>query len=227
MSGAGEALPAPVGSEEFVLRIRAALASPADGGLATRFAAPLVTALVADAAEDPRRLSLVLRETIGALDRIGVPRGRQFVLLGGDPVAADAGVRAQALRAELGVPVYVHAPERTGFVAGRLADGTPVELDDELREAEAIVTVGSWSVDSGGPRGGAALLCPGVAVAATTRAAYAAARARGAAAAWAFALAAETQAPVNLSVAWDDAGRVVAASGRTAFEAHARVAGMP
>ena len=154
-----------------------------------------------------------------------MPRGRQFVLLGGDPPANAAPERALALRDSLGVTVFVHAPERAGFIAGKLAAGGPLELDDELREAEAIVTVGRWQTDAdGAPRGGAALLCPGVACAAT-RAAYAAARAHGAAAAWAFALAAERAAPVDLSVAWDRAGAVEVASGRVAFAAHARAAG--
>jgi hypothetical protein len=215
-----------VRSADLVKRVRSALATPADGALATRFTGPLVTALVADASEEPRRLALVLAELIRALDHIGVPRARQFVLLGGDPPASDAAAIALALREALGVPVFVNAPERAGFVAGRLADGTPVELDDELREAEAIVTVGAWGIGADGPRGGAALLCPGVASAAT-RAAYAAARARGAGPAWAFARAAEREAPVDLSLAWDDAGRVVAASGRSAFATHAREAGLP
>src|ERR1051325_8858920 len=71
-------------------RVRAALADLDTAALASRFPAPLVTALVADASEPGRGLELALAETIAALDRVGVPRGRQFVLLGGDPVAADA-----------------------------------------------------------------------------------------------------------------------------------------
>ena len=225
MSDSGEAIGEGVRAD-FGQRVRNALAAPEDGALATCFTAPLVTALVADASEDPSRLALALSELIRALDRIGVPRTRQFVLLGGDPPMGGAASRASSLRGMLGVPVLVSEPGRVGFVAGRLADGTPVELDDELREAEAIVTVGGWSPDAAAPRGGAALLCPGVASAAT-RAAYAAARARGGGAAWAFALAAEREAPVDLSLAWDDSGRVVAASGRSAFAAHARAAGLP
>jgi hypothetical protein len=223
---------APVGtagdgaSAEFAERVRSALAAPEAGPLAARFTAPLMTALVADASEDPLRLAHALAELIRALDRIGVPRARQFVLLGGDPPAPGAAGSARTLREALGVPVLASVPERAGFVAGRLHNGTPIELDDELREAEAIVTVGGWSPDAAAPRGGAALLCPGVA-SAQTRAAYAAARARGDGAAWAFALAAERAAPVDLSLAWDDSGRVVAESGRSAFAAHARAAGRP
>ncbi len=204
--------------------MRAALADPDTAALARRFPAPLMTALVADACEPGRELEIALAETIAALDRVGVPRGRQFVLLGGDPVTADAAARTRSLRAFLGVPVLAHAPGRAGFVAGRLASGAPIELDDELREAEAIVTVGGWSARADGPRGGPALLCPGVAAAAT-RAAFAAARARGKAAAWEFALAAERVVPVDLSLGWDDAGHVVATGGREAFAAHARAAG--
>jgi hypothetical protein len=211
---------------EFAERVRSALAAPEAGPLAARFTAPLMTVLVADTGDHPVRLALALAELIRALDRIGVPRARQFVLLGGDPPAPAASERVRALREALGVPVLASVPARAGFVAGRLADGTPIELDDELREAEAIVTVGSWSRDAAAPRGGAALLCPGVA-SAPTRAAYAAARARGDGAAWAFALAAERAAPVDLSLAWDDAGQVIAASGRSAFAAHARAAGRP
>ncbi|HEY6193912.1 MAG TPA: hypothetical protein VI504_02630, partial [Candidatus Eisenbacteria bacterium] len=135
-------------------RVRAALADLDTAALASRFPAPLVTALVADASEPGRGLELALAETIAALDRVGVPRGRQFVLLGGDPVAADAATRARSLRALLGVPVFVHAPERAGFVAGRIESGATIELDDELREAEAIVTVGGWAARADGPRGG-------------------------------------------------------------------------
>lgn len=211
---------------EFAERVRTALAAPEAGPLAARFTAPLMTALVADASEDRVRLGLALAELIRALDRIGVPRARQFVLLGGDPPAPGAHESARALREALGVPVLTSLPDRAGFVAGRLDDGTPIELDDELREAEAIVTVGGWNPDAAAPRGGAALLCPGVACA-PTRAAYAAARARGGGAAWAFALAAERAAPVDLSLAWDDSGQVLAASGRSAFAAHARAAGRP
>ena len=212
---------AAVAESEWRTRVRAALAAPEAAALRTRFTAPLVTVLIADAGEAGSGLEIALVETIAALDRVGVPRGRQLVLLGGDPVVADVAALARALQVAVGVPVLAHAPERAGFVAGRLASGTPIELDDELREAEAIVTVGGWSVRADGPRGGAALLCPGVATAAT-RSAFAAARARGSADAWGFALAAERAAPVDLSLGWDAAGHVVAASGSEAFAAHAR-----
>ena len=61
--------------------------------------------------------------------------------------------------------MLAHDPAaRSGFHAGTLADGTPVELDDELREAEEVVIVGRLTGDRrGGLRGGPALLWPGLA----------------------------------------------------------------
>ncbi len=95
------------------------------------------------------------------------------------------------------------------------ADGTPIELDDELREAEAIVVV------AGGPvRAVARTVVPGVAVA-STRAAFDRAQASGETAAWTFVREAEVQAPIDLLVWWDDAGEVCAASGRYALEGFA------
>ena len=187
--------------------------SPADGTLGSRFVAPLVTWLVADAGAG-EELGDALTGTMRALERVGVLRGRQFVLLGGDPVAGGAPDRARALRALLGVPVIVHHPERHGFVAGELPDGTPLELDDELREAEAIVSVGG-----GSPWARATVVVPGACVA-RTRVAFEATRAEaGRAAAWAFLQAAERLAPIDLAVAWDPNGRVWSASGSHALAA--------
>lgn len=185
-------------------QVRAAVAAPFDGTLGSRFVAPLVTWLVADASA-PESLGDVLAGTMAALERVGVLRGRQFVLLGGDPVAPGARARAKALRAELGVPVLVHDPEREGFVAGTLGDGTPVELDDELREAEAIVAVaigGAWAL--------AGAVVPGVACA-RTRAAFE--RARAAGDGWGFVRAAEREAPLDLAVWCDERGGCRVASG--------------
>ena len=211
--------------DEFRARVRSALAVPGVDSLAARFHAPVLTAVLADAGEAEPLLAAALAELVGALDHVGVPRGRQFVLLGGDPPPLDAHGLAQRLAGLLTVPVLVHEPDRAGFAAGKLATGTLIELDDELREAEAIVAVGSWSVNPAGPRGGIALLCPGVATTSTRRA-YVAASGQGAAAAWAFARQVERAVPVDLSVAWDRAYCVVVAGGRDAFAAHARVAGV-
>ena len=203
-------------SEALRERVRSAVASPLDGTLGSRFVAPLVTWLVADASA-PESLNDVLAGTLSALERVGVLRGRQFVLLGGDPVPEGARARARALRAALGVPVLVHDPEREGFVAGTLADGTAVELDDELREAEAIVAVGI-----GGPWTVAGAVVPGVACA-RTRFAFARARTEGTA--WAFVRSAEREAPLDLAVWCDERGECRAATGAVLLTLAAEQAG--
>lgn len=211
-------------AEEFRARVRAALARPEDGALATRFFAPLVTALVVHADEDDAIVGAVL-ETLDALARIGMPRGRAYVLLAGEGAPALAALRMPQLRAALGVPVLVHDPSRDGFAAGRLPDGSALVLDDELREAEAIVTLSSIG---NGARAGwraAALLCPGACTDAT-RMTFASAHTRdGESGAWRLVRAAEREAPIDLAVWWDAAGSVTAASGRWALAALAGAAG--
>jgi hypothetical protein len=206
-------------SATFAARVRSALASPVGGPLATRFVAPLVTALVAESSE-PERLLPALVETSRALASVGVPPGRQFVLLGG-PERESGGGPAPALARDLaralGIPAHVHRPAAACFTAGRLDDGTPIELDDELREAEAIVVVGHCASAAGAMRGGPWLIVPGVASAATRRALAAARTGGGERAALAFSLAAERLAPVDFAVLWDDAGVVVAGAARALF----------
>jgi len=201
----------------FEAAVREALRAPGGRPLAGRFPAPLVTAIVAGgAAAEGERLAAALAGTLEALERAGVPRGRQFVLLatGSRPAAAP-------LRAALGVPVLEHDPEGPHFVVGRAGDGTPFEVDDELREAEAIVVVGPEAAGEGGGAG-LALLCPGV-VSARTAAACALVRARaGGAAAGAFVLELERGLGVDLAVTWDARGAVLAEGGRERFEAMAR-----
>jgi hypothetical protein len=153
-------------SEEFRAAVRTALASAEGGPLGRRIRAATITAIVADARGDERD-AIALEELADALTRAGVPRGRQFVLLGD----AEAGVlpareAARALRARLGMAVLAHDPHsRASFHAGDLADGTRVELDDELREAEEVVIAGRFAADRGGP----AALWPGLASAAARR----------------------------------------------------------
>lgn len=209
---------APVPFAEAVAR---ALAAPEDGPLAARFPAALVTAIVAWAPADERdRLELALAATIARLAGLGVPRGRQFVLLAAGPDART--VESKDLRDKLGVPVMAHDPAGAFFVAGRAADGSALEFSDELREAEALVVVGPARHAGEPPSGGPFMLCPGVA-AARTRDAYFATLARGGAdAALAFALAAERALPVDLAVLWDADGRVIAGGGRERFAAVAR-----
>ena len=191
------------------------------GVLASLFAAPLVTALVVDAedAVSVPGFETAMLEVRDALERVGVPRGRQFVLVGGrqpEPAHLPAARRDQ-LRERLALPVLVHDPAGPSFTAGRLGSGTPIELDDELREAEAIVCAGSYGLEPAEVRGGPYLLVPGVASLATRRA-LAAERARaGERAAFGFALAAEVHAPVDLAVLWGRAGDVIAGPGRALF----------
>jgi len=224
--------------DAFARAVREALAAPLDGPLATRFGAPLVTALIADVADatdgadgadraGEAPLAIALAELGEALERIGVPRGRQFVLLGhADGVERPGGEIASVLRRTLSVPVLLREPSGACFRAGRLADGTPIELDDELREAEAIVAVGRCSALPGSISGGPYLLVPGLCSAATRRALAAARDGSGERAALAFSLAAHALAPVDLALVWDDAGQSIAGSGGAVFSALARCAGL-
>ena len=208
----------PVAFADAVAR---ALATPEDGPLGARFPAALVTAIVAWAAPDDRdRLAPALGATIARLVSLGVPQGRQYVLL-----AAGPGGRSTIggdLRETLGVPVIAHDPAGACFVAGRSDDGSALEFSDELREAEALVVVGP-AMDAGAlPAGGPFLLCPGVA-STRTRAAWRVCLERGGVGrALAFALEAERALPVQLAVLWDAEGRVVAGGGRERFAAAAR-----
>jgi hypothetical protein len=202
-----------------------ALTDSTPGALAARFTAPLVTALVADASEDAG-LVPALVEVSRALERVGVPRGRQFVLLGHGGAVRRAELRARVarLRGELALALVAHDSAGPTFTVGQAADGTPIELDDELREAEAILCIGRSFAAAGRVHGGPYLLVPGVA-SQRTRDAIAAARTRGGEdAGLALALEAERLAPVDLAVGWDDHGRVLAGRGCERFAALARAA---
>ena len=213
----------------FSLRVREALVAPEGSPLSTLFTAPLVTALVVDLAEAraDERVRLALLEVSAALERVGVPRGRQFVLVGGTVHAAAPGVKEwlAGLSRQLALTVFPHDPKQW-FTAGRTPAGEPIELDDELREAEAILCIGRGEAAPGRVHGGPFLLVPGVASLATVQA-WAARRAEaGERGALALALAAEEQAPVDLAISWDARGdHVRAGRGRTQFAALAREAG--
>ena len=211
-------------AEAFAAAVARALASPEDGPLTARFPAALVTAIAA--APDPGQPGLLeraLAATISRLEEVGVPRGRQYVLLAAG--APDPGALTASLRLALGVPVMAHDPAGPSFVAGHAPDGTPLELDDELREAEALVVVGPAPRD-GGLRGGPFLLCPGLASARTALAWEVVLARGGPRAAWALALACEREARVDFAVLWDESGRVVAGGGRERFQALATAAGL-
>ncbi len=149
----------------FRMQVRRALAAPVGGELRSVFAAPLITAIIADGQAD-ERAETALVELIDALVRIGLPRGRMFALLtGSGPAGVTPRERARELHDTLGVPVLVHDPGRSAHSrAGVLADGTVLDLDDELREAEAVVVVGRFGTDRGqAVRGGFCALAPGLA----------------------------------------------------------------
>ncbi len=202
-------------SGDFRARLAAALAAPLDGPLAARFVAPLVTALVAYADEGPE-LADALAGVSEALERVGVPRGRQYVLLTGDADPLAGPERARTLRAALGMPVLVHDPARAGFFAGRLPGGEPLELDDELREAEAVVTLSSLGGRAESAWRAATVVCPG-ACSAATRAAFARARTGDPAADWRLLQHCEREVPHDLVVWWEASGTVQAAGGRHAL----------
>ena len=152
----------------FRTSVRRALAAPLGGPLRTRFTAPRITALVADGQAD-ERVQMALAELADALVGVGLPRGRMFTLLtGGGPAGVTPRERARELHDTLGMPVLVHDPAASAHTrAGVLADGTVLELDDELREAEAVVIVGRYGTDARqAVRGGPNALLPGLASAA-------------------------------------------------------------
>ncbi len=150
-------------SEAFRVAVRQALADAYGGPLARRIVAGTTTAIVADACGDVLD-DVALEEVSAALVRAGVPRGRQFVLLGSEvPAVARAGARASGLRAQLGIPVIAHDPDGPCYVAGHLPDGRRVEFDDELREAEEVLFVGRCMRVVPDGRGGTGTVWPGVA----------------------------------------------------------------
>src|SRR5258708_4410351 len=201
--------------------VRRALASPLDGTLASRFAAPGETVIVAEARGDAE-LGIALVELVDALVHVGVARGRMVLLLANaDGSAAAFAERRRELASVLGCAVIVHDPERSTHAPFPVPGWpAPLELDDELREAEAIVLVGEMSGDRALVRhGGPFAILPGLASRASAEAFRAAspddatARARATAAAEALG--------VDFALLWDEADppHVVAGSAAAAFTA--------
>lgn len=149
--------------------VRRALATPQGASLTQRFPAPHVTVLVGDA-----RLAshdeVALAEVAEALTRVGLPRGRMMTLLSGtQPIDAARRERAREMHDMLGMPVVLHDPiHGAGFTVGTTRHGLLVQLDDELREAEAVVLIGEFANDHvRGAHGGPFALLPGLASADT------------------------------------------------------------
>lgn len=202
--------------------LRAALARRDDRSPA-RFASPLVTAIVADLGSAPfETLVPLLLAVVTTLESVGVRRGRQFVLF----VRADGARTAgdpRAWRQALEIPVLFHDPAEPTFSVRQ--GETPIDLDDELREAEAIVTMGPAEVEPGGVTGGPFLLCPGAAGARTVERWDLIRDLHGLEAAMGFSREVERLAPVDLAITWDATGEVTVAPGGERFAALARAAG--
>ncbi len=144
--------------------LRTALESPIGDHLGQVFHAPFVTVLLAEqgGGEATAEALEVARD---ALARCGVAPGRQMVLLAstGAPLT-DAREVARALRSRLGLPVVLHDPARSPSMLSSKEGGLRIALDDELREAEAVVVVSEIRVGAAfGEAGGEELLVPGAA----------------------------------------------------------------
>lgn len=196
----------------FRAEIRRALATPVGAKLSQVFYAPRVTVLVADAQGGERDV-MALSELADALVRVGTARGRQMTILAGADRPGDAlRERARMLRATLGMPVVVHDPGAASpYSPGSVESVGPLGLDDELREAEAVVVVGRFSRGmAGAMHGGPALLLPGLADADTRE------RFRKAGAGDALSFAVLDHVEVDFALVWDsgDPSRARAGAGR-------------
>lgn len=123
--------------QEFGSSLRGAIESHVAPGAVTVIAAwpePESAALAA--------LAVVVR----ALEHHGIARGRQILLIPDLP-EADSGRddRAREVAAKLGITGLAHDRDRSAcFTAGRTLEGVAIEINDELREAEAVVLAGPW-----------------------------------------------------------------------------------
>ena len=189
----------------FRAAVRQALAAPEGLTLAQRFAAPMVTVIVAEAAGGAHEQT-ALAELTSALARVGLSRGRMMLLLAGtEPLDAAARASGRRLQEVLGIPVVLHDPIAAPcFEIGRLRDGTPIALDDELREAEAIVLVGEYSRGSRTSRcAGPFSLVPGLASPATHATFATLGNRAGLVAQESFLAEVLTLVPIDLALVWD------------------------
>jgi nickel-dependent lactate racemase len=223
----------PAAPGDFVGAVSRALERPAGGPLASAIPAAAQTVIVVDAGDARSRAALPV--VIAALVRSGHPRGRLVVVAAAaaTPARTEASARAAWTEAAGGVPVVFHDADRSAvFRAGRTAEGIDVEVDDELREAEAVVALGAIRESGAGMRRPAEwLIVPGLASRATCETLRAAtspsrgSRALDAHDAWS---AAAALVHVDFEIAWRGGeGREVVRSGVPPFvfedePAHAR-----
>lgn len=190
-------------SEALRDALRGALLAPMGARLDQVFHAPFVTVLLAER-DGGEAGATALELARDELSRRGVSSGRQMVLLASaDPPGASHRDEAKALRARLGIPVVLHDPERSPCMPASGEGALSIELDDELREAEAVMVVSAIRrSERFGERGGEELLLPGAASAATLlRCAALAARAEGRAA---LARAASRVCTIDYALLWTD-----------------------
>lgn len=192
-------------ARDFATAVADALERPAGGPLAGAIPAAAHTVIVIEPGD--ARAAVALRVAIDALVRTGHPRGRLMVLAAVLDGAVPGGPAHEAVReAAAGVPVVLHDPEHSAtFRAGRVA-GIDVAVDDELREAEAVVALGALVSSPSGSRHPAEwLIVPGLAARATRDALRAVtgpthgARAHDATGAWSEAA---TLVHVDFEIAW-------------------------
>jgi nickel-dependent lactate racemase len=125
-----------------------------------------VLVLVPDATR-PAFLPEILPVVLAELERQGVARRRVQIAIAGGAHATPSDARARALVGEEAARGVVHRHDASSgphFRAGETHRGTPVELDDALREAEAVVAIGpvAWHYFAG-YGGGPKLVFPGMA----------------------------------------------------------------
>jgi len=102
---------------------------------------------------------------VEALERRGVPRSRQTVLVAaGTHSAPAAGEFARLWQAPAGVEIVVHDAAAPGTKRGETRAGTPVEVNDRYASASFRITLGGVSLHYlAGFGGGPKMVFPGVA----------------------------------------------------------------
>ena len=140
--------------------MRSALEHPEGSPLSVAIPTPAFIVIVLSAPE-AADAEVVLIELTAALRR-SHPTPRLLALLPPGGEGAPAIERARALRSRVPVAAVAHDPARSAwFDAGSSRDGLRFEMNDELREAEAVVL--AVERRAGRPEPAAAALYPGLA----------------------------------------------------------------